>query len=243
MNDDDIPVKTADGIAEIKTRARRLASRVRTVLLLVDGIKSIAELKKLMPASGGAEQALAMLYDNCLIQFPHRADEPLSSALPEGASIIEFPSTAPTAPTASAAAAAPAQLPAKAALVEAPVSLPSSTRQHPASVQPVSALPAWQPVVPADGPVVPEHRALKQLTVLVARAHLANALDEHLGFDGYLLRQDVVDCTSREQLESLFSKIEDSLIVPLGSVAAASVIKQARSIFDTPRPRLRPPPS
>jgi hypothetical protein len=228
MNDDDIPVKTADGIAEIKTRGHRLISKVRTVLLLVDGVKSIAELKKLMPASGTGVQALEILSDKGLIHFPQRRDKPASPAVPEDTSIIEYPSPVLDAPV---------RLPADAATMEEPASVPSSTPRHTAAEQ-----AAWQPEASADASALSKRRTPKQMVVLIARAHLANALDEHLGFDGYLLRQDVVDCTSREQLESLFSKVEGSLIVPLGNTGAARVIEHARSLFDTHRPGQRLPP-
>ena len=52
--------KSAKGVAEIETRAHRLAPRLRSLLILVDGRKSDDDLARLMPqADGGLAQLLA----------------------------------------------------------------------------------------------------------------------------------------------------------------------------------------
>jgi hypothetical protein len=67
MHDDDIPVKTQVGLAEIKSRALGLPPRMRTALLLVDGVKSVRELEQLLAASGVKPGALQTLLEKRLI--------------------------------------------------------------------------------------------------------------------------------------------------------------------------------
>src|SRR5580704_16048195 len=65
-----IPVKTNKGTLEIKERMLGLAPRIRTALLLVDGVKSAAELEQLMEAAGVTPGALQLLLAKGLIRFP-----------------------------------------------------------------------------------------------------------------------------------------------------------------------------
>lgn len=46
------PIKTAEGLDEIATRSRRLGQRHRTMLLLVDGRRSVDDVKRLAAAAG-----------------------------------------------------------------------------------------------------------------------------------------------------------------------------------------------
>jgi hypothetical protein len=69
MQDHDIPVKTEKGLAEIKTRALKLSPRVRTTLLLVDGEKSVADLKLMMAAAGADPESLEALASLNLVRF------------------------------------------------------------------------------------------------------------------------------------------------------------------------------
>jgi hypothetical protein len=48
----EVPVKTADGIAELARRTRRLGQRHRTVLLLIDGRRSAQQVLDLAQAAG-----------------------------------------------------------------------------------------------------------------------------------------------------------------------------------------------
>lgn len=86
MNENDVPVKTSEGLAEIKTRALRLSPRMRTALLLVDGAKPVAELNQLITAAGGQADALAVLLGKGLISVPVQeapAVEPAAESVAE----------------------------------------------------------------------------------------------------------------------------------------------------------------
>ncbi len=70
-----VPVKTKEGTQEIRARALGLAPRIRTALLLVDGVKSATELERLMAAAGVTPGALQLLLDKGLIRFPEEEPE------------------------------------------------------------------------------------------------------------------------------------------------------------------------
>jgi hypothetical protein len=58
VNPESILYKTADGVAEMATRVRRLSQRHRTVLFLVDGKRSSAEVQRMAVAAGASEALL-----------------------------------------------------------------------------------------------------------------------------------------------------------------------------------------
>lgn len=61
------PVKTAEGQAELNTRARRVSQRHRTVLFLVDGRRSEAEIIALAAQAGVPQNCFDELVDQGLI--------------------------------------------------------------------------------------------------------------------------------------------------------------------------------
>lgn len=62
MEDDWILAKTAAGVEEIASRARRIPPRLRTLLILVDGRRTAAELIQTGAALGDPRVGLAQLY-------------------------------------------------------------------------------------------------------------------------------------------------------------------------------------
>lgn len=77
--------KSAKGVAEIETRAHRLAPRLRSLLILVDGRKSDDELARLMPqADGGLAQLLADGFIEQVVATPTRPPERPAPAAPSG---------------------------------------------------------------------------------------------------------------------------------------------------------------
>jgi hypothetical protein len=80
--------KTAKGQTEIETRAHRLLPRLRTALILVDGKRNEAELRKLVP--GDADEAFrALLADGFIEAFETAPEKP---AVRPGASPAATPS-------------------------------------------------------------------------------------------------------------------------------------------------------
>jgi len=81
-------VKTEKGHEEIRTRAHRLSPKLRSLLVLVDGIKSVGELLAAATALGGGREAL-----DALIQ------EGFVAAAPSGAPVAPEPAMAVPADT------------------------------------------------------------------------------------------------------------------------------------------------
>lgn len=70
MGPDPAPIKTPDGQAELATRQRRLSQRHRTVLFLVDGRRSEAQVKSLAGQAGVPESCYGELLEMGLIMVP-----------------------------------------------------------------------------------------------------------------------------------------------------------------------------
>jgi hypothetical protein len=69
MEMDWIPAKTAAGVDEIATRAAHLPPRLRTLLILVDGRRSVHALTVATAGFGNAEEALGALHERALIAW------------------------------------------------------------------------------------------------------------------------------------------------------------------------------
>jgi hypothetical protein len=69
----------------------------------------------------------------------------------------------------------------------------------------------------------------EDMKLLLARAHLANALDDQV--DGFVLRQMVTGCSSRAQLESLFEAAHSVLKKSIGSTRSAQVLGVAKALL------------
>lgn len=67
MEDDWILAKTVAGVEEIAGRARRIPPRLRTLLILVDGRRTAAELIHTAAALGDARAGLARLHQQGLV--------------------------------------------------------------------------------------------------------------------------------------------------------------------------------
>lgn len=71
-----IPTKTPEGLDELARRTRRLSQRHRTVLLLVDGKRSVQEVIGLAAAAGVADTYFLDLAERGLIALPAVPAEP-----------------------------------------------------------------------------------------------------------------------------------------------------------------------
>lgn len=84
MDSESIPFKTAQGQAEIARRELGLSQRHRTVLLLIDGRRSSAEVRRLAVAAGAAGSLFDELINRGLV------------ALPDATMSAQFAGVAPT---------------------------------------------------------------------------------------------------------------------------------------------------
>jgi hypothetical protein len=85
-----VPVKTADGVAELAHRARGLSQRHRTVLLLVDGQRPVSQILSTAQAAGVQPTVFDELVDLGMVEVPAVAhiDLPLGAALGGDSSLL-----------------------------------------------------------------------------------------------------------------------------------------------------------
>ncbi|WP_019142517.1 hypothetical protein [Noviherbaspirillum massiliense] len=274
MKDDDIPVKTSEGLAEMKTRTLGLSPRMRTALLLVDGLKTVGELRRVMDAAGAHAGALETLFEKGLIAIP--AEEPVQApaaapapvASREALPTLESePSVEPVLEHASwpVQEAAPVRAPQSRQPAETPTPSRKVATPEPTSPAPVPELPVLSqdgkmPSADSGGTAAAKPKednkpasAVKpasmpnqaggqrsatsasgvDLKLLGARAHLASALDEHVGFQSYILKQQLVGCSSRPELESLYGAVEKALGAALKPPHTQKIIDTAKSVLGT----------
>lgn len=67
MRDSDLPVKTNDGRDEIQNRSRKLPPVLRSILLIIDGERSVRHLRDLIASLHGPADALEQLESMGLI--------------------------------------------------------------------------------------------------------------------------------------------------------------------------------
>jgi hypothetical protein len=257
MSRKNVPIKTDKGTLEIKARILNLAPRIRTALLLVDGVKSTAELERLMAAAGVTAGALQLLLDKGLICFPEDEgrgglpNDAGSGKVVPGKAMSEAKGKSDKAVTASAALEV-APIKDLETILEVATKLEMETILGVATLlelTPTLALAPMAATIASDIKPIPlplaqaernKHPAaalqktvvpasVLRMNVVVARAHLANALDQFVGIDGYLLKQKVVACESRSDLERLFRVVEDALIQKLDKPAAARIVEIAQA--------------
>jgi hypothetical protein len=157
MRDDDVPAKTHEGLAEIKTRDLGLAPRMRTALLLVDGVKPVSELEQLLAASGVKPGALQTLLEKGLISI--HQDDSVSVPGPETSAVTEavFETTpAPEAVSITEAAPASETVPGPVAAATPEPSPASQAVRVPEPSAPLAATPAPQAAPAPKAATAPE---------------------------------------------------------------------------------------
>lgn len=88
MNSRDVVVKTAEGVAELKQRSRKLPPRLRTMLIMIDGSLTVAQLKQAAAGLGAPEGFIDALRAQGLIALRHAVQTPgvdaaVAPAVPE----------------------------------------------------------------------------------------------------------------------------------------------------------------
>ncbi len=88
--------KTERGVQAFKERSSFLTPQLRSLLIMIDGAKSVADLKRFGAALGDIEKSLNMLADEGLIEAP-QAQTPTPAATPVGSAPAPAPAPAATA--------------------------------------------------------------------------------------------------------------------------------------------------
>jgi hypothetical protein len=218
-----VPIKTPEGQVELSTRQRRLSQRHRTVLLLVDGRRTEAQVRALALQAGAQPSCFDELLGMALIRLQR----------PGG-----LGDTARAAPTADDALDLDLPLSAEfvAAAVPAPVGddsvLPSAQSLQPESVLGDSLageLPsaeAWRRLQAADD--AGADRAVDEAREILVRAVRAEA-----PVAGSLTLLKLRRARSRGELLDLLDEVEAKILKPHRSLAATQTIRRARHVLST----------
>ena len=135
------PVKTPEGRAEITRRSRALNQRLRTVLLLIDGRRTISQIRTVAVQVGAPDTCLDDLLDMGLVALPTPLQQPAPTVASMPASppeaVVELTSEAPIVEAVSVVAAPVVEEPPPAApqvefVAAAPVAVIEDVPMHPA---------------------------------------------------------------------------------------------------------------
>ncbi len=83
---------------------------------------------------------------------------------------------------------------------------------------------------PEPKPVIPA--AILRSNLMAARAHLAAALDQFLEIDGYVIKQKVMACENREELEAMVPQLAAAFIKKIEKTAAKRLLSTAEAMLD-----------
>lgn len=229
-----IPVKTAAGHDEIRQRQRVLGQRHRTVLFLVDGRRTEAEVVALARAAGAPDDCLRDLADLGLILIPEPATALEPVAGPPVARALAAPR--PTDPGRVVAEDdgrddSPGEDPADAALMPALTLAPDSSVSgwsrppSPAS----DSFSEFGALGDADDPVVER-----------AREALLRALRSEAPLAGSLTAMRVRRARTRAQLLALLGEVQAHLRKPHRRLVTDQTLQQVRALLQDSEARTRP---
>ncbi len=228
MSSQPIPIKTADGVAELSSRQRKLSQRHRTVLLLVDGRRSEAQVRQMAVQAGAAEACFDELVSLGLIALPQPVAEPVAADPPAQAAVFDAapPSDEPAEPVAAGDIA---------------VAAAAETTAAPDSV--VSLLPPAQTLQPestlmGDSTLggLGSSSGLTPLTELEdileeARGILLRAVRAEAPVSGSLTLLRLRRARSRDDLEALLDEVEARITKPNKGLWAAQTMERARELL------------
>lgn len=204
------PIKTPDGQAELATRARQLSQRHRTLLLLVDGRRSEAQLRQLAERAGVPPSVYDELLDMGLITVP-LPTLPIEVApyptLPPLAVDVPLPDVAPES-----------ELPASRTLQ------PESTLNGD-----IGNYEPWTMVETDYSDLGDLDAPLEQARDLLIRAVRAEA-----PVAGSLTLMRLRRAHTRDELEALIDEVEARLSRPHRSLATAQLVRRVRRLIDAP---------
>lgn len=87
MRDDEVPNKTDAGREEIQRRTRKLPNVLRSILLLVDGQRSVGQLREVIAGLRGPHDALEQLQAMGLVEVPQTLAAAAAASIRDGARV------------------------------------------------------------------------------------------------------------------------------------------------------------
>jgi hypothetical protein len=229
------PTRTEAGVQELRARALGLPQKVRTVLLLVDGKRTVAEVRKLMVGAGVAPEALQQLLDMGLIGLPALPALTLPAASPSNTAPASKPAPVPAPPTAASI------------LHDVPPDPPSTMTAINLAYEPyisgqrdVNSLAAntmsnvfGQIAGPNAAPLGVPSESVKDAdpALAAARSHLTQALNAMAPADSAALMFRIGRCNTREEMTGLLREVEVKLARRGRVNDAAEVVRHARALL------------
>jgi hypothetical protein len=208
-----IPIKTPEGQSELTTRQRRVSQRHRTVLFLVDGRRSAAEVRSMALKAGVPEACFDELLAMGLIMLP----EPTYSLLigmpdlPLDVLHVDLPLPGP-----DSVSAIPDSM------------LPASRTLYPESVSTDSTL--------GDNPVpdswLPSDSGGHDANFAEARLVLVRAVRAEAPLAGQLTLIRLRRARTRADLANLLDEVEAKITKPHRSLAANQTMRRVRQLLD-----------
>lgn len=211
------PIKTADGLAELATRVRRLGQRHRTMLLLVDGRRSAADVQRLALQAGVPASVYHELMAMGLIALP-LPTLPIS-AMEETQLLPPLVVDLPLPEPAEAEAEAEESL------------LPSAQSLAPESTPNGELGPAepWQAVETGHGDLADLDPAVEEARDMLLRAVRAEA-----PVAGSLTLMRLRRARTRADLDELLDEVESRLRKPHRMLAVTLLMRRVRELIRQP---------
>jgi hypothetical protein len=209
-------VRTEAGAQEMRERNLGLTQKVRILLVLADGKRTVGEVRKLMAASGVDAEKLQHLLDIGLLNIVR------STALDGAGFVHSAPISQAPGATLRQAAAPPASAP-----VTAPATAPASAVARPAQAS-MPAPPAAR--APAAYAVMPEPDI--EPAVLAVRSHLAQALPALLPQQTAALMFRLGGCTTRQAMQALLQEVESKPQPTARAREFAEMLRHARALLE-----------
>lgn len=199
-----IPIKTPQGQAELSTRQRRVSQRHRTVLFLVDGRRSAAEVRSMALRAGVPESCFDELLELGMLMLPALVPAP------DDVLHVELPLQAPDS-------ALPDSL------------LPPSRTLYPESVLTDSTLGAWpEGWLNSDAST----RDAADSNFEEARRILLQAVRTEAPLAGSLTLLKLRRARSRAELRLLLDEVEGRISKPHRSLAATHTMRRVRQLLE-----------
>lgn len=226
MQDSEIYTKTEAGREEIRTRTLKLSMAMRAILLMVDGQRSVADLRSIIAGSKAPADALDTLLAQELIAGTHEAaSAPAQAApMPQGVAPHAPPQSRTYSPAASPpyrpAAPPPTHLDPPAS---APLARPEIADDSPASVLPAPIAPA--PIPESHGELGDPRTSFDRLYTAMNEI-VRDFLPAHRR---YFLQLKIERCNTADELLEVLHDLRISLAKARGDAFASDVIARLRS--------------
>lgn len=208
-----IPVRTPQGQAELGMRRRELSQRHRTVLFLIDGRRTVAEVNRMALQAGVPANCLDDLVALGLVVLA----EP-TVAMPRGAALDDSDVLHIDLPLDSVAALPDSLLPPVRTLYPESVSADSTLRSAP-------ALDSWLPSQSEDS-------GLPDAAFVEARLILLRAVRAEAPIAGSLTLLRLRRARGRADLNALLDEVEVRITKPHRALGAAQTMRRVRLLLE-----------